>query len=157
MTDDLLQPSVSNNEPRPARPWRLRSQFWVAFFGGALAGATIAILNAARLGIPRKQRWLMIGLTAVTLAALIALWLQHPLATDLRSFAKTSREMRIYGRIAAVLLYLALAAMQRRADSEYQVFSEGEYAPLWGAGTAAVLIGGSIQTLLIAGAVWLAR
>lgn len=156
MTDDLLQPSVSNAPPR-VRPWRLGSQFWVAFLGGALAVATIAILNAARLRISSRQRWLMIAMTAVTMAALIALWLQHPLATDLRSFAKTSRELRVYGRIAAVLLYLALAAMQRKADAHYQVFYEGEYAPLWGAGTAAVLIGGSVQTLVLAGAVWLAR
>ncbi len=154
--DDLLQPSVKRDDEERRPPWRLQSQFWVAFVGGALACATIAIENAARLGVPRKQRWLMAGLTAVTLAVLFALGMQQPPA---RSFIELSRsrEMRLYSRIAAVALYLAFAAIQRKADGHYQVFTRGEYASLWSAGAAAVIVVGTLQTLLLLGGVWLAR
>lgn len=155
--DELLQPTVSSEAPRRHRPWRLQSQFWVAFLGGALAGATIAILNAGRLGVPRRTRWMMAGLTAVTIAVLLALWLQQPVASSFGTFVRSGREMRLYSRIAAVALYLVLAAMQRKADARHQVFSVGEYASLWGPGAAAIFIAGTLQTALLAGIAWLGR
>lgn len=156
MTDDLLQPSVTRESEERRPPWRLQSQFWVAFLGGALACATIAIGNAGRLGVPRKQRWLMAGLTALTLAILFALWIQQPPA---RGFMELSRSgnMRLYSRIAAIALYLAFAAIQRKADARYQVFTGGKYESLWTEGAAAVVVMGTLQTLLVIGGAWLAR
>ena len=99
----------------------------------------------------------MAALTAVALGALLVLWLQRPPSSDFGTFFRTARDMRLYGRIAAVALYLALAALQRKADAHHQVFSDGEYASLWGPGAAAVIVGGTIQPLLLAGTAWVAR
>lgn len=156
MTDDLLQPTITGNVVRGARPWRLSSQFWVAFFGGALACGTIAIINAGRLGVSRRQRWVMAALTALTLAILLALWFQRT-AADFSTFWRGARDLRIYGRIASVALYLAMAAIQRRRDAQHQVFADAEYASLWGPGLAAVFGLGTVQPLLLAGIAWFAR
>lgn len=158
--DELLQPTVRNDAPprgRGSRPWRLQPQFWVAFLGGALACGTIAILNAGRLGIPRKQRWMMGGLTALTVGVLLALWMRQPPAPTFVKFTAAARDMRLYARIAAVVLYLGLAAMQRKADAHYQVFSEGEYDSLWLPGIGAILVAGTVQTLLTSVMAWFAR
>ena len=53
--DGLLRPSLQDahlpGTHGPRRPWRVGSQFFVAFFGGILPGALIAYLNGRRLGL----------------------------------------------------------------------------------------------------------
>lgn len=158
MSDDLLQPSVTSN-PAPARrkPWRVRSQVWVAFFGGILAVTAIALLNAKRLGMSGRQRWLMAGAGLVAMAILFALWLRLPPASDYITFLRGGRDLRIYARVIAVALFLLFAAMQKRAESQHLVFAGGEYASLWGAGLAATFGLGFLQLFLVAGVTYLLR
>lgn len=49
--DELLQPTVTQAAPSGHLPWRLHSQFWVAFFGGIPAVTAIAWINARYLGM----------------------------------------------------------------------------------------------------------
>ena len=158
MSDDLLQPSVgaAPREPRE-KPWRVRSQIWIAFFGGILAVTAIAILNAKRLGMDQRKRWLMAAAGLVAMAILLALWLRLPAATDYVTFLKQGRELRIYARVIAVALFLLFAAMQKRAESQHLVFAGGEYASLWVAGITATFVLGILQLLLVAGTAWLVR
>lgn len=158
MTDELLQPSVpSNPAPVGRKPWRVRSQVWVAFFGGILAVTAIAILNAQRLGINVRKRWLMAAAGCVAFAILLALWLRQPGAADYQTFLRQGRELRIAARVIAVVLYLVLAAIQRPAEQHYRVFANGEYASLWKAGLLPTFTLGILQLLLVAGTAWLAR
>lgn len=158
MSDDLLQPSVSGN-PAPAgpKPWRVRSQVWVAFFGGILAVTAIALLNAKRLGIDKQKRWLMAAAGAVALTILLALWLRAPSAPDFVTFMRQAREMRMYGRVIAIVLFLILATLQKPAERHYLVFAGGDHASLWKAGLIATFTLGIVQPLLVAGIAWLAR
>ena len=107
MSDDLLQPSIGKTVSAPRKmPWRMQSQLWVAFFGGIAAVTTIAILNARRLGIDRRKQWLMAGAGAVAFGVLLALWLRQPPAPTFIDFARGSRELRLIGRVIAVVLFL---------------------------------------------------
>jgi hypothetical protein len=157
MHDELLQPTVTASPARGALPWRVQSQFWVAFFGGALPCGIIAIINARRLGIAPGKRWLMGATTAIALGVLLALWLRHPMQPTYGEFLAGGRPLRWYSRIAAVLLYLALAALQRKADTQHQIFGGGEYSSLWAAGLAAVFLGGFVQLFALAGGAWYLR
>ena len=131
--DDLLRPTVAET-PKGRLPWRVSSQFWVAFFGGIPAVTAIAFLNARRLGSSaRRQQWIVVsGLVAV--AAFLALY------AWVRGTDDSARTMRIVGRLLAVVLFLVLARIQREDDGRHQVFGSGQYAPLWIPGILATVI-----------------
>jgi hypothetical protein len=99
----------------------------------------------------------MAASTAITLAVLLALWMQQPMKATYGAFLASSRDMRLYSRIAAVVLYLALAALQRKEDTQHQIFGSGEYASLWNAGLGATVLAGTVQPLALAAAAWYLR
>ena len=154
--DDLLQPSVPRDQRAAGdRPWVLYSQFWVAFFGGVTPLAIVAYVNAGRLGLSRAVRAWMIVLTAIALGVVLALWLQRPHSGDFVSFARTARDLRLASRVTAVALFLVFTAMQKRADTRYQVLGAGEYASLWKFGLFVTLVFGTLQSLLMAWLGWI--
>jgi hypothetical protein len=149
MTDPIFAPTLQE-EPgggmpgRAARtppPWQLGSQFWVAFLGGIPAVGGVAWLNSRRLGLPQRARSAIGALTLVTWAAWLGVaWALRTGALELSETSSRSW-IRMSGRIAAVLLYLGLAAVQRKADRTWQAFGPGTYASLWKTGTVAVVLG----------------
>ena len=146
--DELLQPTVARSTVTTERPWRVESQVYVAFFGGAIAVTTIAWLNARRLGLPNKSRLAILGVGTIALIATIvlALGLTSGDAENLES-----SNARLIGRVAAVIGYVVMARIQAGADRVYR-FREGEnYESLWGAGISAAIVGGLLQAVLIAG------
>jgi hypothetical protein len=131
--DELLQATVMPVARSGNKPWRVQSQFWVAFFGGILAVTGIAYLNSRHLGASPSTRRLILACGVLALAIYVALagWV----------FLNEPRNMRIGGRILAVVLFLGLARLQREGDARHQLFASGEYAPLWGAGITASVLG----------------
>jgi hypothetical protein len=134
-------------EQKRRLPWRVSSQFWVAFFGGVPAVTAIAFLNARRLGATgRKQGWIL-------LAAVAAVFVYVALFAAMRAMDGAPQLMRIAGRAVAVALYLVLAQIQREDDGRHQVFGSGQYASLWIPGilatvlSAALLIGSALGLL----------
>jgi len=134
--DELLRPTVAPSAPRGPLPWRVSSQFWVAFFGGVPAITAIAFLNAGRLGASAsKRRWILSsGGVALLLTIALMGWL-----TAIEEHRSTTR---IVVRVNAVLLYLVLARIQRDDDGRHQVFGSGEYASLWIPGIVATVVSG---------------
>jgi hypothetical protein len=136
--DDLFAPTLETAR-RPGerrKPWRLSSQFWVAFFGGPLAIGTIAWFNSHRLELERDaRRW--IALTAVAGLALgVGLALAAGIAVpDLGSGG------RLASQAAGVLTYGVLHRIQKPADRVYSFYDrEGDgYASLKEPGIAAAL------------------
>lgn len=131
--DDLLRPTITNAVQRPL-PWRVSSQFWVAFFGGVPAVTAIALLNAGRLGVDVvRRRWIVVaGIVGFIVTIALMAWI---------GVAKEHRSTtRIVVRVVAVLLYFVLARLQREDDGRHQVFGPGQYASLWGAGIVATLL-----------------
>ena len=158
MTDDLLQPTVTTNPPASRqKPWRIGSQVWIAFFGGILPVTVIAILNAQRLGIDKRKRWLMAAAGFVALVILGALWFRVPVKPSFITFAREARDMRIYGRVIAVAVFLLLAAMQKPAEARYMTFSDGEHASLWKAGFLATFFLGLLQNVALPLIAWSVR
>lgn len=140
--DELLQPTVAAPRKKSAKlPWRVHSQFWVAFFGGVLAVTPIAYLNTYRLGTPARSRYLILltGFVAVAAYAACA-WIWFP---------AESRTLRMAGRIVAVVEYLALARIQRDDDNRHQIFGSGDYASLWFPGIAAILVAIAIMFVIL--------
>ena len=147
--DDLFAPSLRGVRraplPEGSRPWRLGSQLYVGFFGGALPVAAIAWVNAGRVGVPASRRRLipLIGLAGVvaTIAAAVVG------GTDLGS------TNRLIARIAGVVTFGLLFLVQRPFDRVYHSFTEGDeeqiYDRMWGPGLAATVGLGLIQVLLL--------
>lgn len=135
--NDLLQPTVAEAVAR-RKPWRVSSQFWVAFFGGVPAVTAIAYVNSGRLGMSTGKRRLILiaGVVAAAVSIALALWLVS--VTDGR------RTARLAMQVTAVLLFLVLARIQRDDDGRHQVFGSGEYASLWIPGIVASLLSGIV-------------
>ena len=149
--EELLAPSLQEHAPvralrRGERPWRLGSQFYIAFFGGALAVTAIAWLNARRLGASRDtERWILILGALGVLVSIVASYLLYG-----GDFSSASR---IGYRIVGVVLFGALYKLQQPADRVYAFRQPGEdddqYDRLWGPGLAATFGGGLVQLLLV--------
>lgn len=138
--DELLQPTVKPVVRSGYKPWRVHSQFWVAFFGGIFAVTGIAYINAGHLGAGTRTRRLILlcGAAALAIFLAMAVW----------AFDENVRQARIPGRILSAVLFLALARLQREADNRYQIFEAGEYASLWGAGIVASIAGNLLLALV---------
>lgn len=134
--DELLQPTIPA-EPRGPLPWNIRSQFWVAFFGGAAASTLVAYANGRRLGLPRaRQRLILItGLIGMLVAAAAVVWLFWV------SIGNNGSKSRMAARVIGVLVYLVHYYFQREADTRHQIFGGGEYDSLWRIGLGAVVVG----------------
>lgn len=146
--DDLLQPTVATHAPRTGPlPFRLGSQFWVAFFGGTIAVTFIALVNAARLRMPVAKRWwiVAVGVLGVLASAGVFYWVE---AGDAKSTGST---LRLAWRVVGVLVYLVLRKIQDRDDDHHTVFGGGEYASMWIPGILACVAGFLTNALLLLG------
>ncbi|MEJ7716899.1 MAG: hypothetical protein WKF31_02655 [Thermoleophilaceae bacterium] len=129
--DPLFAPTLQDAPEvltRPSRrPWRLESQFAVAFFGGGGALTTIAFLNARRLGMST-------GACAAVLAIGLVGW-ALALAVGLAGLRVLPYQ------IAAIATWAILRQRQREPDRRYHYFGEGEagYDSLVVPGLAAVV------------------
>ena len=143
MSDELLRPTIGADIDLSARPWRLMSQAYVAFFGGVIATTVIAVLNARRLGVPvngRRQLVLSGGVGLVLAAAAIVLLTDQ--LTD-------SSGPRLAIRVIAVVTCLVQLRIQQPMDRAFQLRG-AEYKSLWGPGIAAVIGCGLLEFGLLA-------
>ncbi len=156
---DLFSPTLRDSVPRALptgkKPWRLASQFWVAFLGGALAVTAIAYINSRRLGMPIAKQRLILLLGVVALLATIGL--TYYMLGQGSGSRELSRQVRIGGRIIAVLLFLAYYQLQKGADRLYNYYTddEEEYDSLLKPGFAAALGMGLLQLVVVGGAMLL--
>jgi hypothetical protein len=143
MPDDLLRPTIGADVDLSARPWRLMSQAYVAFFGGVIATTVIALLNARRLGVPAQgQRLIALsGLGGLVLAAIALVLLTDEVTA--------SSGTRVAIRIIAVLTCLGQLRIQQPMDRAFQLRG-AEYKSLWGPGIAAVIGCGLLEVGLLA-------
>lgn len=141
--DELLQPTVVPEQERRL-PWRVSSQFWVAFFSVPPAVAILAFFNARRLGAPvRKQQWIVLAGLVGTIAFVALYELSH-----VQGWSRSI--LRLGGRVLSVVLYLVLSHLQSEDDGRHQVFGSGQYAPMWIPGLLAALVGILAVVLIIA-------
>lgn len=142
--DALLQPVLVGRERGPGyKPWRLQSQIYVGFFGGALAVGAIAFANAVMLGMPVRARAAIVALVLAAEAALLT------------TVALTETGViRLGLPVAGVLVYGGAFLIQRSADRVYHYHTDEDepYASLFGAGLVACILG-RIVDATIAGAV----
>jgi hypothetical protein len=141
MPDELLRPTIGASVDMSARPWRLMSQTYVAFFGGVIATTVIAFLNARRLGVGLDKRRLIVavGAAGMVLSAVVI----RLLATD------DSSGLRVAIRIVAVACCLLQLRLQRPMDRAFQLRGS-DYGSLWGPGLAAVFGCGLLEVVLLA-------
>jgi hypothetical protein len=141
MPDELLRPTVGAGVDMSARPWRLMSQTYVAFFGGVLASTAVAYRNAGRLGVDAAKRRLILLTGLVGLLAVIGVFVL--LYDDLG----VTSGLRVGIRVVAVLCCLVQLRLQRPMDRAFQLRGQ-DYGSLWGWGIA-VTIGGALVEALI--------
>ncbi|HYN88811.1 MAG TPA: hypothetical protein VER55_09785 [Ardenticatenaceae bacterium] len=152
---DLFRPSVqeARSLPTGAPPWRLQSQFFIAFFGGVLGITAIAYLNSRRLGLPknRLRQILVIGLIAFI--GVIALEYVNAVEGLPGGFRLRQSFLRVPGRIVAVVVCLVFNHFQSAADDLYQSQYGDAYSSMWKAGMIAIFGLGTLQSLAIYGIV----
>lgn len=142
MPDDLLRPTVGAGVDLSARPWRLMSQTYVAFFGGVLASTAIAYLNAKRLGVDAAKRRLILLTGLAGLLVVIGVFvLAYGDDSGLTS------GLRVGIRVVAVVCCMLQVRLQRPMDRAFQLRG-ADYGSLWGMGIA-VTIGGAVAEALI--------
>lgn len=146
---DLLTPTLSEHRPRDWHahlPWQLGSQVFVAFLGGPVAVTIIAVLNGARLRMPRSLLWVMAAIgTAGAIAGVLTAGL-----------VDAGTAPRLFVQVAGVVTYGPLYLLQRSPDRVHSTFSphadpDDDYASLWLPGIAAVVAGWLVQLPLVAG------
>ncbi|MEU8224222.1 hypothetical protein [Kribbella sp. NPDC048915] len=141
MPDELLRPTISSGVDLSARPWRLMSQTYVAFFGGVIACTVVAFLNARRLGVDAAKRRLIL------LTGLVGLFLVTGVFLLLYGDGDLTSGVRVGIRVVAVLCCLAQLRLQRPMDRAFQLRGT-DYGSLWGVGIAAT-IGGAVAEAMI--------
>ncbi|TDD21837.1 hypothetical protein E1218_20170 [Kribbella turkmenica] len=141
MPDELLRPTIGTGVDLKVRPWRLMSQAYVAFFGGAIASTVITFLNARRLGVSAGRRGLILLTGVGGVAAVIAVFV---LSGGDRDYPYG---LRIAVRVIAVGCCLVQLHLQRPMDRAFQLRG-GDYASLWGPGIGAVAGGIAADTLI---------
>lgn len=146
--DDLLQPSlegVSRKRTSTARPWRLSSQSYVAFFGGPIAVAAISFINAGRLGLSQRRRIGIILSGVIGLILVVAVGSAVALPNNPEDVTTAERiAFRALGLLAFAPMYL----LQREADRVYSFYdrsNDDAYESLWLPGIAAVVVGAILQ------------
>ena len=142
--DDLLQPVLAGDERGPAgyKPWRVTSQVYVAFFGGALALGAIAFLNAAMLEMSYRARVAIVGLALAAEGALVAV----AAVTDID-------QLRLVSTVAGLAAYGGAYLIQRSADRVYHFHADDDepYQSLFGHGLVAVISARVFETMLLHG------
>lgn len=138
MPDELFTPTIHERPDLRRTPWRPQSIFYPAFFGGALAAATLGIINGHRLRLPTSNL-LLIG--AAGLAALVA---------RVVLFATISGDTgtRVIGALAGAAVWLVVIAVQRRPFRAFE-YAGHEPSRMIGAGFAAFLGCGFLEAAII--------
>lgn len=142
-TDDLLRPALTGYRRTGYKPWRLQSQIYVGFFGGALAVGAIAFANATMLGMSVRARAAIVALVLAAEAALLT------------AVALTETGVvRLGLPLAGLVVYGGAFLIQRSADRVYHFHTDEDepYESLFGAGLAACVVG-RIVDALVGGAV----
>lgn len=113
--------------------------FYVAFFGGVVSLAMIAVANARRHGLGRDAR---VKVATVVLLGLVAAVVTAVLLDP------DARALRYIGRGTGLLAFLAIVPLFRASERVYE-HRGAEWASLWGPGLVAVLVGGLVQGVLL--------
>ena len=145
MPDELLRPTVGAGVDMSARPWRLTSQTYVAFFGGVLASTAIAFLNARRLGVDAAKRRLILLTGLVGLFAVIGVFV---LLFD----GDVTSGVRLSLRVVAVLCCLVQLRVQQPMDRAFQLRG-ADYESMWRVGIGLTIAGAIVEVALL-GIVW---
>jgi hypothetical protein len=139
--DDLLQPALAGHEAQPKdKPWRLTSQVYVAFFGGALAVGAIGFYNAMTLGMPVRARAAIVAMALAAEAALFAV----VTVTD-------TDQVRVAGIAAGLVAFGGAYLLQRSPDRVYHYHADDEepYESLFGPGLIACIVARLVEIILI--------
>jgi hypothetical protein len=150
--DELLEPTLQDYVAPTDAPWRLDSQFFVAFFGGPLALAGIAYINALRLGIPKPRRYAVLWIAAGALLAEIVALVVLDVTGALGGLKDNGTQpLRLINQAAGVLAYPFVRRVERSADRVYRLSHEDEdYSSLVGPGILAVIVGGLVGLGIVA-------
>src|SRR5262245_10355050 len=104
MQDELFSRTIRERESATKPPWRPDAIFYPAFFGGPIAAATLGLLNARRLALPRAT------LLAIAAAGAVAFATRLVLSATIDG----SSALRLLGSVTGVLVALVVAAIERR-------------------------------------------
>jgi hypothetical protein len=140
--DDLLQPTLAEHQGRKYQPFRLSSQVYVAFFGGALAVGTIGFINAMFLGMPVRARAAIVTLALAAEAALVAI----VAGTD-------TDQVRLLSIVAGLVAFGGAYLLQRSPDRVYHFHADEDepYLSLFGPGLVTCIAARIIEAGLLFG------
>lgn len=153
MQDELFEPTLKKSRPSyNPRPWSSRSEFMVAFFGGALALTVYAYLNSQQLKLKQEQlnRILLIGVIALLASAVGYIFLLPDQFSLAQSTSAELRLPRYVARIFSVIAYVAMRRVQQGGFRMFEMF-EGDsgYGSPWKVGLLTTFVLGTIQNFTL--------
>lgn len=135
-SEEALQASLQDH------PWRLRSQVWVALFGGIVASTAIAWVNAERLGLSPERRKTILLVGGGFFFAALGFTLLRIQQAPLETWQEQLRASRGI-ELALALLFWGVAAVLQRKPHVEGTTSPRPTAPvgsLWAPGLSAVAL-----------------
>lgn len=145
-TDELYRARLAGYTAPARGPWRLDSQFWVAFFGGPVAAGALAWVNAGRLRLSPARRIAVLSIAAGALV-LEAVGAAVLAVADVASatWDGNGRVLGLTVQGGGAVAHPFLQRAQRTGDRVFRlVRGESGYASLWRPGLLAVVVGGPI-------------
>lgn len=137
--DDLFTPTITAETYRRRRaPWRPQSLLVPAVFGGPATVTVLALVNAGRLGADRSARLAVAGAGVAAVAVRLVL----------TSLFATDRPVLLVGALAGAAVGVVATRTQARPFRLAELRGD-EPASLWWPGLAAVVLIGSVETLLL--------
>ncbi|MET8046198.1 MULTISPECIES: hypothetical protein [unclassified Streptosporangium] len=113
----------------------------MAILGGVAAVTVIALMNAARLDVPKRGRVLIAG------AGLLGLIVNVVMIWDTRVSLDAYTVLSV---LLALVVHIVQVDVQRPHDRGALLLSRGkDHAPMWLAGAVAILAGGILQHLIV--------
>lgn len=153
--DDLLTPSLGDQQRRlenRKKPWRSSSLLYVAFFGGALAYTVMAVINGRRTELSKDKQNLIVLFGFIGLVVSFIMHYVFPVFAFNGRFVPNYHNKpitRVGDRIIGLVLYLICSSFMREADRIYQYRYRIGYASLLLPGTAAAIVFGFTQFIII--------
>jgi hypothetical protein len=153
MPTDLLRPSLSDTGGRVAAPYSMQVGFFSAFFGGGLAAAGWALLNAWRTGQRRRDAAPLLLLALAAVAWVVVMHMTGPGRAGLESAASWlgPRSATLLDRLAGLALFALAGWLQRREHRSAALFGLASPKGWW---VFLLLIVAGNLPVLLADAAW---
>lgn len=144
MNEELLKPSLDENENNITQTYDISKLFYVAFLGGIIPTVILSSINMRGLNFKNK----IITFLAAVGACLILLKAYITGLFFLGDISVSARDIRLISRIASVVLYCIYFFIMKNKYRQH-IMLNGEVKPLLKDAIKYIIIGSVLELIII--------